>query len=50
MGYIYANAEIVVVWLGEEDWNSKVAMISRKVLAEVGNPQEARGPRSKVSL
>lgn len=27
MGHIYANAETVVVWLGEEDWNSKVATI-----------------------
>ena len=27
MGHIYANAETVVVWLAEEDWNSKVATI-----------------------
>lgn len=27
MGDIYAYAGIVVVWLGEEDWNSKVAAI-----------------------
>lgn len=27
IGHIYANAETVVVWLGEEDWNSKVAIV-----------------------
>lgn len=27
MGDIYATAERVLVWLGEEDWNSKVAIV-----------------------
>ena len=27
MGAIYANASKVIVWLGEEDWNSKVAVV-----------------------
>ncbi|KAI4281215.1 MAG: hypothetical protein L6R38_003877 [Xanthoria sp. 2 TBL-2021] len=27
MGDIYASAENVIVWLGEQDWNSQVAMV-----------------------